>query len=357
MENTLRNSVKDLIRKASRFLEKNENDKAIDVLRSQGPPDNEASCALLAKAFFQRGDTRGDIYSSHYFAERSLELGSKNPLMWAILAMSAFKKEQYGEAVNAFSKFIRSNSSSNTKFLYSLALMHNHQPDQALKWINQALSGEPENSQFKEVRARLESALTDGDRKEIIHSPPSGHIYSSVIEHLKTASEVDIDAPYEFNALSKLRGQGNHPKDFYWLDKNIPCQKACPAGTNIPEYLSAIFKGEYTRAYQINLWDNVFPAVLGRVCSRPCENECRHGWEDLGESVAICFSKRSAADFKKKDRVLLSPIFPETGKTVAVVGSGVAGLTAARNLALMGHQVIVFEKHSIPGGMMNQGIP
>ena len=357
MPNALDISVNDLAQEATQLLDDNQNDKAIDVLRSQGPPNDGALCALLARAYFQRGDTRGDIYSSHYFAKRALELGSKQQMVWAILAMSAFKKEQYPDAVEAFSKFVTSDSSPKAKFLYGLALMHDHQPDVAINWVDQALHGEPGNIQFKEIRSRLESDSVNDEDKGRLHSPPTGDIYSSVVEQLMASPENDIDAPYEFNALSKLRGQGSHPKDFYWLEKNIPCQKACPAGTNIPEYLAAIFAGDYDRAYRINLWDNVFPAVLGRVCSRPCENECRHGWDGLGEPVAICFSKRSAADFKKDDRVVLSPIFPSTGKKVAIVGSGVAGLTAARNLALFGHNVTVFEKHSIPGGMMNQGIP
>ncbi len=97
--------------------------------------------------------------------------------------------------------------------------------------------------------------------------------------------------------------------------------------------------------------------MLGRVCARPCEAQCRHGWPGLGEPVAICFSKRSAADFKTQGLVDMDPWFPPSGKRVAVVGAGPAGLAAARNLALMGHRVTVYEKHSTPGGMMNQGIP
>lgn len=158
-------------------------------------------------------------------------------------------------------------------------------------------------------------------------------------------------------ALSKDIGYADQPKDFDWLQKNIPCQAACPAGTDIPEYLAAISRGEFATAYRINLRDNVFPAVLGRVCSRPCEPACRHGWEGLGEPVAICFSKRSAADFMKQDPIALPRLFPPSGKTVAIVGSGVAGLAAARDLSLFGHKVTVFEKHWRPGGMLNQGIP
>ncbi len=157
--------------------------------------------------------------------------------------------------------------------------------------------------------------------------------------------------------LSVREGKCNAAKDFAWMATNVPCQQACPAGTDIPAYLTAIADGCPDEAYRINLRDNVFPAVLGRVCSRPCEAACRHGYEGLGEAVAICFSKRSAADFASQEPVLLAPWFPPTGKRVAVIGSGVAGLTAARNLTLYGHRVTVYEKHSRPGGMLNQGIP
>jgi NADPH-dependent glutamate synthase beta subunit-like oxidoreductase/NAD-dependent dihydropyrimidine dehydrogenase PreA subunit len=158
-------------------------------------------------------------------------------------------------------------------------------------------------------------------------------------------------------ALSVATGESTTAQDLDWLEKNIPCQAACPAGTDIPGYLEAIYHGRFAEAYEINLRDNVFPAVLGRVCSRPCEGACRHGWEGNGESVAICFSKRSAADFGGSAPVVLRPDRPSSGRTVAVIGSGVAGLAAARDLALCGHRVTVYEKHTTPGGMLNQGIP
>jgi formate dehydrogenase major subunit len=158
-------------------------------------------------------------------------------------------------------------------------------------------------------------------------------------------------------ALSVAAGESTAAQDLHWLEKNVPCQAACPAGTDIPGYLEAIYHGRFAEAYQINLRDNVFPAVLGRVCSRPCEVACRHGWKGNGEAVAICFSKRSAADFGFRAPVVLQPDFPASGKQVAVIGAGVAGLTAARELVLSGHGVTVFEKHRTPGGMLNQGIP
>lgn len=168
---------------------------------------------------------------------------------------------------------------------------------------------------------------------------------------------VNKPLPDEF-VCSRSLGAAKAPKDFDWLRKNIPCQAACPAGTDIPAYLDAIAHRDFAEAYRINLRDNVFPAVLGRVCTRPCEPVCRHGWEGLGEPVAICFSKRSAADFMDRNEpVLLEKLFPESGKRVAVVGGGVAGLAAARELALWGHAVTVYEKYERLGGLMVQGIP
>ncbi|MFZ5555679.1 MAG: FAD-dependent oxidoreductase [Pseudomonadota bacterium] len=158
-------------------------------------------------------------------------------------------------------------------------------------------------------------------------------------------------------ALSRDVGASESARDFEWRARSVPCQTACPAGTDIPGYLEAVYHGDFAKAYEINLRDNVFPAVLGRVCSRPCESACRHGWEGNGEPVAICFSKRSAADFSDREPIVLPPLFPRTGKRVAVIGAGVAGLAAARDLARLGHDITILEQHQSPGGMLVQGIP
>ena len=87
------------------------------------------------------------------------------------------------------------------------------------------------------------------------------------------------------------------PIDVGWLKKNIPCRTACPANTNIPEYIDAIVKEDYAKSYEINRRDNIFPGILGRVCTKPCESPCRHGYEGLGDTVSICYLKRAAWDF------------------------------------------------------------
>lgn len=147
------------------------------------------------------------------------------------------------------------------------------------------------------------------------------------------------------------------PRDFGWVRENVPCQTACPAGTDIPAYILAILQGKYGLSYEINREANVLPGVLGRICSRPCEDQCRHGWPGNGDPVSICHLKRSAADLKNRGHRLNESLYGPSGKTVAIVGSGPAGIAAAHDLSLMGHDVTVFEREDEPGGMLNYGIP
>ena len=142
-----------------------------------------------------------------------------------------------------------------------------------------------------------------------------------MIVNRKKVTSVVSDRFKSATALSIEAGESTSPQDLFWLEQNIPCQVACPAGTDIPGYLEAIYHGRFAEAYEINLRDNVFPAILGRVCSRPCETACRHGREGNGEPVAICFSKRSAADFADAAPVVLDPLFASTGKTVGIIGA------------------------------------
>ena len=137
---------------------------------------------------------------------------------------------------------------------------------------------------------------------------------------------------------------------------DVPCQFACPALTDVPAYISAINTGDYGKAYVINRKSNIIPGILGRICTRPCEQACRHGVGLLGEPVGICRLKRVAADYKEQyqNAQLVSD---STGKRVAVVGSGPTGLAAANDLALLGHEVTIFESTAHLGGMLRLGIP
>jgi NADPH-dependent glutamate synthase beta subunit-like oxidoreductase/NAD-dependent dihydropyrimidine dehydrogenase PreA subunit len=145
-----------------------------------------------------------------------------------------------------------------------------------------------------------------------------------------------------------------HP-DYY--HRVVDCQWACPAHTNVPEYIRLIAQGRFTDAYMVNRQSNVFPGILGRTCDRPCEPACRRGRVD-GKPVAICRLKRVAADNRGEIRHLL-PTAPavKNGKKVALIGAGPASLTVANDLMPLGYQVTIFEKLPRPGGLMRINIP
>lgn len=152
-------------------------------------------------------------------------------------------------------------------------------------------------------------------------------------------------------------GLAEQVSDLKTIAKDIPCQNGCPAKTNVPGYIEQIAQGNNDAAYRINLEDNVFPGALGRICVRPCESECRHNWTNIRGPVTICHLKRVSADHHKETFTPLPAWFDATGKKVAVVGGGPAGLAAARNLKRYGHDVTLFEKENYLGGMMVDGIP
>lgn len=142
-----------------------------------------------------------------------------------------------------------------------------------------------------------------------------------------------------------------------YFHRVVDCQWACPAHTNVPEYIRLIAQGKYTDAYMLNRESNVFPGILGRTCDRPCEPACRRGRLD-GKPVAICRLKRVAADLRGdiSDRL---PAAPEqkNGKHIACIGAGPASLTVANDLMPLGYRVTIFEKQNKPGGLMRSNIP
>ena len=145
-----------------------------------------------------------------------------------------------------------------------------------------------------------------------------------------------------------------HPDYFHRV---VDCQWACPAHTPVPHYIRLIAAGRYADAYMVNWRSNVFPGILGRVCDRPCEPACRRGRIDE-EPVAICRLKRVAADYKDDIRDLLPPApASRNGKKVACIGGGPASLTVARDLALAGYSVTVFDNAASAGGMVRSQIP
>jgi formate dehydrogenase (NADP+) beta subunit len=145
-----------------------------------------------------------------------------------------------------------------------------------------------------------------------------------------------------------------HP-DYY--HRVVDCQWACPAHTDVPEYIRLIAQGRFTDAYMVNRHSNVFPGILGRVCDRPCEPACRRGRVE-NKPVAICRLKRVAADHRDEISSRL-PKIPQikNGKRVALIGAGCASLTVANDLMPLGYQVSIFEQSAEPGGLMRTNIP
>jgi NADPH-dependent glutamate synthase beta subunit-like oxidoreductase/ferredoxin len=142
-----------------------------------------------------------------------------------------------------------------------------------------------------------------------------------------------------------------------YFHKVVDCQWACPAHTNVPEYIRLIAQGRYSDAYMLNRESNVFPGILGRTCDRPCEPACRRGRVEE-KPVAICRLKRVASDLRDDitDR-LPKPAEQKNGKRIACVGAGPASLAVANDLIPLGYDVTIYEKLPVPGGLMRSNIP
>ncbi len=133
----------------------------------------------------------------------------------------------------------------------------------------------------------------------------------------------------------------------------VPCVSLCPAGVDIPGYIALVGEGRYADAIRLIRKDNPFPTTCGFICEHPCEARCRRNMVD--DAINIRGLKRMAADMAGK--VPPPECGPSTGKKVAIVGGGPAGLSAAFYLQLMGHQTVVFEMLPKLGGMLRYGIP
>ena len=137
------------------------------------------------------------------------------------------------------------------------------------------------------------------------------------------------------------------------LNHPVPCVSACPAHVDIPGYVALIRQERYGDAVRLIRKDNPFPAACAYVCEHPCEMQCRRRMVD--DAVNICGLKRFAVDHAAD--VMAPASAPSTGKTVAIIGGGPGGLTAAYYLSQMGHKVTVYEQRPKLGGMLRYGIP
>src|ERR1700731_4305800 len=142
-----------------------------------------------------------------------------------------------------------------------------------------------------------------------------------------------------------------------YFHRVVDCQWACPAHTDVPEYIRLIAQGEFTEAYMVNRESNVFPGILGRVCDRPCEPACRRGRIEE-KPVAICRLKPVPSD-NRDDITARLPKVPreKNGKRIACIGAGPASLTVANDLLPLGYEVVIYEKYDKTGGLMLTNIP
>lgn len=188
-----------------------------------------------------------------------------------------------------------------------------------------------------------------------------------ILERLETTAKVVVDTAdcaIGVNAaqliLTSLKGfkedfleHINNHRCLEVLHNPVPCVAMCPAGVDVPGYIALIREGKYADAVKLIRKDNPFPTACAYICEHPCEALCRRNMVDA--SINIRGLKRYAVT--KAPNVEQPKIAEKTGKKVAVIGGGPGGLSAAYYLALMGHEVTVYEKRKKLGGMMRYGIP
>ena len=144
-------------------------------------------------------------------------------------------------------------------------------------------------------------------------------------------------------------------REYTTEDCTTPCQRQCPAGINIREYIHQITIGDYGRAVQVIKERNPFPTVIGRICPRPCETDCRR--KHVDEAVSINGLKRFVADYEREHKNRVLPFkAPATDRKIAVIGGGIEGLSTAFFSARLGHETTVFEATSQLGGLLRTAI-
>ncbi|MEL6389925.1 MAG: glutamate synthase subunit beta [Bacteroidota bacterium] len=166
-------------------------------------------------------------------------------------------------------------------------------------------------------------------------------------ERIKDYKEIYTDFDDKKNAEQAAR----------CMDCGIPfCHNGCPLGNVIPDFNDAVYQGDWQGAFEILSSTNNFPEFTGRICPAPCEKACVLGINN--DPVAIEHIEKSIAE-RAFEEGWVRPEYPEerTGKTIAIVGSGPAGLAAAVQLNKAGHEVTVFERNDKVGGLLQYGIP
>jgi len=186
-----------------------------------------------------------------------------------------------------------------------------------------------------------------GDVKGFLKVKRQPGNYRPVCERVKDFGEVNLLRPE-----SKSKEQSSR-----CMDCGIPfCHANCPIGNYIPEWNDLVFHGQWAKAFNLLSATNNFPEITGRICPALCEYACVLGIND--ESVTIRENELGIIEYAFKNG-LIKPLIPKkrTGKKIAVVGSGPAGLVCADQLNSVGHRIVVFERDDAVGGILRYGIP
>ncbi len=167
-------------------------------------------------------------------------------------------------------------------------------------------------------------------------------------------SATDITKPADLTAHADGTGPLRKQRPLY-VDFMPPCNSACPAGENIQGWMAHAQAGNYFEAFQTLVEDNPFPAIMGRVCVKPCETGCNRTHIDT--TVNIHAVERFIGDEAIKQKWPVQFVAYTTHKRVLVIGSGPSGLSAAYHLARMGHEVEIYEAGGHAGGLLWTGVP
>jgi len=172
---------------------------------------------------------------------------------------------------------------------------------------------------------------------------------------------IEAIAYYKDEFDTAIEGKKRQPakgEKYRYLSKvTAPCMNACPSHLNVPRYVEHIKDGRFLDSLQVIRENTCLPGVLGRVCVRPCESNCRRA--NVDEAISIKYLKRFAADFEleKHHTPRLPEITQKRDKKVGIIGAGPAGGTCAYYLAEKGYEVTILERFGEPGGMSAMGIP
>ncbi|PJG83323.1 NAD(P)-binding protein [Caviibacterium pharyngocola] len=202
--------------------------------------------------------------------------------------------------------------------------------------IRKVLDGEADQSVMDQIR-ELALMIRDGSDCAIGYQP--------AFEVLESIEEFKSEYDSHIRHKSCLDNVG----------QKIPCINMCPAHVDIPGYIAHIGDGNYADAIQLIRKDNPLPTACGLICEHPCEERCRRRLID--DAINIRALKKYAVDQVAADTVAVPKPLPDTGKKVAVIGGGPAGLSCAYFLAQMGHRVTLYERQQALGGMLRYGIP